>query len=186
MGLEDSRSSSMTTVRERKFSNLFAWVRRVIQGKYSVRMGDINDWSSLFPFLIRIRRYSPRSRCFLIPGRIFREANGIPRSESCTWDRQEERLSAFSGQRGVPISEFILPQIDQCSLLVESYVRLYGNGDRDKLVFEHGVSGGSGRGPVDEYSLLCDVLNTPCGKAKEPGLEMPGPVRKFLVKDMMV
>ena len=185
MWLEDSQSSSMTAVRERKFSNLFACVRRVIRGKYSVRMGDINDWSSLHSFLIRIRRCSSRLRCFFIPRWIFREDNAIPTSESCTWDRQEERLSAFSGQRGVPISESILQQIDQCCLLMESYVRLDGNGDRDKLVFERGVSGGSGRGPVYEYSLLCDVLNTPCGKAKELGLEMLGPVRKLLAKDMM-
>ena len=97
----------------------------------------------------------------------------------------EERLAAFSGQKGVPISEPVLPQIDQCCLLMESYVRLYGHGDRNKLVFERGVSGGSGRGPVDEYNLLCDVLNTLCGKAKEEGREMPGPVRKFLAKDIM-
>ena len=305
MWLEDSQSSSMTAIHERKFSNLVACVRRVIQGKYSVRMGDINDWSSLLPFLIRIRRCSPRSRCIFIPEWIFREANAIPTPEFCIWDAQgrmpaghepslppstdsiiltrseyrciqrrllryfrfwdptivlrknikdleanvihgaqvirsrvlplndtlvvahyffalqrrlqrkvvsnlhwtsflaigesgtimqnnfeiptsfEERLSAFSGQKGVPISEPILPQIDQCCLLMESYVRLYGNGDRERLVFERGVSGGSGRGPVDEYNLLCDVLNTLCGKAKDIGLEMPGPVRKFLAKDIM-
>lgn len=69
--------------------------------------------------------------------------------------------------------------------LMKSYVRLYGDGDRNKLVFQRGVSGGSGRGPVDEYNLLCDVLKTLCGKAKDLGLEMPGPVRKFLAKDIM-
>ena len=28
-------------------------------------------------------------------------------------------------------------------------------------------------------------MDTLCGKAKEDGLEMPGPVRKFLAKDIM-
>lgn len=305
MWLEDSQLSSTTAMHECKFSNLVAFIRRVIQGKHSVEMGDINDWSCLLPFLIRTRRCSPRSRCLFIPEWIFREANAIPTPEFCTWDRQgrmpaghgpslpptidsivltrseyrciqrrllryfrfwdpsivlrktikdleanvihgaqlilsrvlpsndtlvvahyffalqrrlqrkvvstlygtsflakgesgtivqnnpeiptsfEERLAAFSGQKGVPTSEPVLPQIDQCCLLMESYVRLYGHGDRNKLVFERGVSGGSGRGPVDEYNLLCDVLNTLCGKAKEEGLEMPGPVRKFLAKDIM-
>lgn len=97
----------------------------------------------------------------------------------------EERLGAFSGEKGLPTSEPVLPQIDQCCLLMESYVRLYGDGDRNKLVFQRDVSGGSGRGPVDEYNLLCDVLKTLCGKAKDLGLEMPGPVRKFLAKDIM-
>ena len=84
MWLEDSQSSSMTAVHERKFSNLVAFVRRVIQGKYSVRMGNINDWSSLLPFLIRIRRCSPRSRCVFIPEWIFREANATPPPDFCT------------------------------------------------------------------------------------------------------
>ena len=97
----------------------------------------------------------------------------------------EERLSAFSGQSGVPLSRSILPQIDQCCLLMESYVRIYGKGDRNNLIFARGVRGGSGRGAVDEYNLLCDVLNTLCGKAKAEGLQMPGPVRKFLAKDIM-
>ena len=305
MWLEESQSSSMTAIQKCKFSNLVAFVRRVVEDKHSVEMGDINDWSSLLPFLVRIRRCSPRSRCIFIPEWIFHEANAIPAPEFRTWDSQgrmqaghgpsvppttdsivltrseyrriqrrllryfrfwdptivlrkniknlqakfiygaqliqsfvlpsndtllvahyffalqrrlqrkvvsdmhrmsflqkgesgtimqnnpdiptsfEECLSAFSGQKGVSISESVLPQIDQCCLLMESYVRLYGNGDRNKLVFKRGVRGGSGRGPVDEYNLLCDILNTLCGKAKELGLEMPGPVRKFLAKDIM-
>lgn len=305
MWLEDSQSSSTTAVHECKFSNLVTFVRRVIQGKHSVEMGDIDDWSSLLPFLIRIRRCSPRSRCLFIPEWIFREADSTPPPEFCIWDRQgrvpagqeptlppttdsivltrseyrciqrrllryfrfwdptiilrknikdleanvihgaqliqsrvlpstetlvvahyffalqrrlqrkvvstlygteflvkgesgtimqnnpeiptsfEERLGAFSGEKGLPTSEPVLPQIDQCCLLMESYVRLYGDGDRNKLVFQRDVSGGSGRGPVDEYNLLCDVLKTLCGKAKDLGLEMPGPVRKFLAKDIM-
>ncbi|KAF6232606.1 hypothetical protein HO173_009274 [Letharia columbiana] len=97
----------------------------------------------------------------------------------------EERLSTLSGQSGVPLSGSLLPQIDQCCLLMESYVKVYGNGDRKNLVFVRGVSGGSGRGAVDDYNLLCDILNTLCGKAKEEGVKMPGPVRKFLAKDIM-
>ena len=34
---------------------------------------------------------------------------------------------------------------------MECHVRLYGDGDGDELVLERGVSGGSGRGPVDGY-----------------------------------
>lgn len=97
----------------------------------------------------------------------------------------EEQLGAFSGQNGVPLTGAVLPQIDQCCLLMESYVKTYGKGDRGNLVFVRGVRGGSGRGAVDDYNLLCDVLSTLCGKAKEEGLEMPGPVRKFLAKDIM-
>ncbi|KAL9101177.1 MAG: hypothetical protein Q9163_003536 [Psora crenata] len=78
----------MTAIHVRKFSNLVVFVRRVIQGKYSIRTGDINDWSSLLPFLIRIRRCSPCSRCLFIPEWIFREANAIPTPGFCTWDRQ--------------------------------------------------------------------------------------------------
>ena len=68
---------------------------------------------------------------------------------------------------------------------MEAYVKVYGNGDRNNLSFVRGARGGSGRGAVDEYNLLCDILNTLCSKAKEQGLEMPGPVRKFLAKDIM-
>lgn len=68
---------------------------------------------------------------------------------------------------------------------METYVKIYGKDDRHNLVFVRSVQGGSGRGAVDDYNLLCDILNTLCGKAKEDGLEMPGPVRKLLAKDIM-
>ena len=97
----------------------------------------------------------------------------------------EQRLSEFSGQKGVPVSGDVLAQIDQCCLLMEEYVTVYGNGDRNNLVFVKWKSGGSGRGAVDEYNLLCDVLRTLGKAAKEQGLECPGPVRKFLAKDIM-
>ena len=97
----------------------------------------------------------------------------------------EQRLSEFSGQTGVTISGPLLQQIDSCCLLMEEYVSVYGNGDRKNLTFSPGVSGGSGRGAVDDYNLLCDVLKTLCKAAKEEGVEYPGPVRKFLAKDIM-
>ena len=97
----------------------------------------------------------------------------------------EERLGTFSGQSGIPLSGSTLTQINQCCLLMESYVKVYGKGDRNNLIFVRGVKGGSGRGAVDEYNLLCDILNTLCSKAKEQGLKMPGPVRKFLAKDIV-
>ena len=132
----------------------------------------------------------------------------------------ENRLADFCRQKeereGLPIAdvtaqggaESLLPQIDRCCLLMESYVRIYGHGDRNELVFTRGWRGGFGRGPVDEYNKLCDVLSTLCEKvkteteakteaktetkemetekqkAKSP--RMPGPVRKFLAKDIMV
>ena len=97
----------------------------------------------------------------------------------------EQRLSHFSGQTGVPITEPVTPQIDQCCLLMEEYVSVYGGGDRRKLTFVKGVRGGSGRGAVDDYNLLCDILKTLNKAAKEQGLPHPELVRKFLAKDIM-
>lgn len=97
----------------------------------------------------------------------------------------EQRLNEFSGQKGVPLAGHILPQIDQCCLLMEDYVSVYGKGDKNNLVFTLEKRGGSGQGPVDDYNLLCDILKTLCKAAKEQGLAYPGPVRKFLAKDIM-
>ena len=97
----------------------------------------------------------------------------------------EQRLAELSGQNGVPITGHVLPQIDQCCLLMEDYVSVYGNGDPSTLVFVPGSRGGSGRGAVDEYNSLCDILKTLCKAAKDQGLKYPGPVRKFLAKDIM-
>ena len=97
----------------------------------------------------------------------------------------EVTLSKVSGQAGVPIAGAVLPHIDQCCLLMERYVLVHGDGDRSSLVFKWGEYGGSGRGPVDEYNLLCDILGGLRKKAKEEGKEAPGPVRKFLAKDIM-
>ncbi len=97
----------------------------------------------------------------------------------------EKRLGDLSGQIGIPITGHLLSQIDQCCLLMEKYVSVYGNGDRRSLTFVRGSKGGSGRGAVDDYNLLCDILKTLCKAAKEKGLDYPGPVRKFLAKDIM-
>lgn len=305
MWLEDSHTNSAKEIQRQKFNHLVTQTKQILQEKHKIDMSGIHDWQSLLPFLLRIRRCSPRSRCLFIPEWIFCEANTTPPSEFRVWDDQgrvaggheptlaagsdsivltrkkyrlvqrrllryfrfwdpevqlrqkiknleanviysselirsqvlpsnntlvvahyffalqrrlqrkvvsdlnwtgflqkgesgnilqnnpeipttfEERLGAFSGQSGVPLSGSITSQIDQCCLLMESYVKVYGNGDCNELVFVRGVSGGAGRGAVDDYNLLCDILNTLCGKAKEERLEMPGPVRKFLAKDIM-
>ena len=97
----------------------------------------------------------------------------------------EQCLSRFSGQTGVSVTGLLLPQIDQCCVLMEHYVNVYGDGDRNNLVFVRGSRGGSGRGAVDDYNLLCDILKTLCKAAREQGLAHPEPVRKFLAKDIM-
>lgn len=97
----------------------------------------------------------------------------------------ERRLSHFSGQVGIPITGPVVPQIDQCCLLMEEYVSVYGGGDRRTLTFVPGVRGGSGRGAVDDYNLLCDILRTLNKAAKEQDLPHPEIVRKFLAKDIM-
>lgn len=305
MWLDYSDTNSAEDIQTCKFSHLVTQIRRILQDKHMVDMGEVDDWTSLLPFLLRIRRSTPRSRCLFIPEWIFREANTAPPSNFRVWDDQgraqgghepvlsstpdsiiltrreyrcvqrrllryfrfwdpevrlrqrikkleadviygaqhirsqvlpsnntlvvahyffalqrrlqrkvvsdlhwtgflqkgesgtimqnnpeiptsfEDRLGALSGQSGVPLSGPILPQIDHCCLLMESYVQVYGKGDRTSLVFVPGVSGGSGRGAVDEYNLLCDVLKTLCNKAKKEGADMPGRVRKFLAKDIM-
>ena len=69
---------------------------------------------------------------------------------------------------------------------MEEYVRLYGDGDSSNLRFSHGQRGGSGRGPVDEYNKLCDILRALREKAGGEGKEVRlGPVRKFLAKDIL-
>lgn len=70
-------------------------------------------------------------------------------------------------------------------LLMEEYVALYAKGDRKKLVFLRGVRGGSGRGAVDKYNLLCDLLWPICKDERSEGLNKLGKVHKFLAKDIM-
>ena len=99
----------------------------------------------------------------------------------------EQRLNEVCGEDGAfpPVTETILEQIDQCCLLMEEYVAVYGNGDRNTLRFSRERWGGSGRGAVDQYNLLCDILKRLRQEANLKGLPYPGPVRKFLAKDIM-
>ena len=97
----------------------------------------------------------------------------------------EEDLSNFAGLDGVPITQDTTDLMDRCCLLMEKYVQVYGDGDRSKLTFTRGVRGGSGRGPVDQYNLLCEILMELRNAAKREDLEAPGPVHKFLAKDIM-
>ena len=99
----------------------------------------------------------------------------------------EEKLSGLCGQTGIPVAEAdIEHRIDQCCLLMEEYVSNYGNGDRNDLQFLPDMPGGSGRGDVDQYNLLCDILGKLRRAAFTAGLEAPGSAHKFLAKDIMV
>ncbi|KAB5527990.1 hypothetical protein GE09DRAFT_410690 [Coniochaeta sp. 2T2.1] len=76
--------------------------------------------------------------------------------------------------------------IDQTCLLMKEYVDIYGGGKKENLVFQKGVRGGKGRGTVDEYNMLCVILRDLKMRAKDEGIEdLPGPVYKFLAKDIM-
>ena len=99
----------------------------------------------------------------------------------------EQRLSDFSGEKGVPVTGPILLQIDQCCLLMERYVSVYGKGkgNRNNLVFRRGIGGGSNRSDVDNCNLLYDILKTLSKAARNQELDHPEPVRKFLAKDIM-
>lgn len=80
----------------------------------------------------------------------------------------------------------LLRLIDQTCLLMRQYVFIHGEGQKSNLVYSKDRSGGSGRGPVDQYNLLCDVLKELKNQAKEHGIEeLPGPTYKFLAKDIM-
>lgn len=97
----------------------------------------------------------------------------------------EEKLSEFSGQTGIPIAGDIGRLLQKCCLLMEEYVAVYAKGDRTKLVFARDVQGGSGRGDVDTYNSLCDLLRLICTDRRSEGLNKPGKVYKFLAKDIM-
>lgn len=94
-----------------------------------------------------------------------------------------------SNEMGVLVTagkESTLNLIDETCLLMKEYVDIYGDGKTENLVFKKGVRGGSGRGPVDRYNLLCTVLSQLREQAKDEGVEdLPGPTRKFLAKDIM-
>lgn len=69
--------------------------------------------------------------------------------------------------------------VERICLLMKAYVDVHGNGRRENLVFHREVSGGRGRGPVDEYNLLVDILREVKSRARDMGVaaaELPGPV----------
>jgi hypothetical protein len=82
--------------------------------------------------------------------------------------------------------EATLKLIDETCLLMKEYVDIYGAGNPKNLVFKEGKRGGSGRGPVDRYNLLCTVLRNLTIEARGEGVEdVPEPAKKFLAKDIM-
>jgi hypothetical protein len=96
---------------------------------------------------------------------------------------------AESNEEGVIVAtgrDDTLARIDETCLLMKRYVDVHGGGVKENLTFKRGVSGGSGRGPVDFYNLLCDILAQLQEQAKDEGLvHVPGHVQKFLAKDIM-
>ena len=77
--------------------------------------------------------------------------------------------------------------VDQACLLMERYVLIHGQGRFDLLRYAEGVSGGGGRGPVDKYNLLVDILRSLKARASQLGQPIDiGPCHKFLAKDIMM
>ena len=105
-----------------------------------------------------------------------------------TFEDQLAKIASRSYGGGLDVettAEDTLALIDRVCLLMKSYVDIHGQGDKENLVFKKGVSGGN-RGPVDEYNLLCNIMSALKKTAKEAGIEnVPGPVYKFLAKDIM-
>lgn len=98
----------------------------------------------------------------------------------------EQRLSVFGRQKGLPVTEAVLPQIDRCCLLMRRYVKVYGDGKRENLVYTPGQSARSSRGAEDQYNLLCNSLSRLSMAARKEGLPYPEPVQKFLPIKSMV
>ncbi|KAF2108572.1 hypothetical protein BDV96DRAFT_587448 [Lophiotrema nucula] len=96
---------------------------------------------------------------------------------------------AESNEEGIIVAmggDDTLGLIDECCLLMKEYVDIYGAGRTENLTFKPGEHSGSGRGPVDEYNLLCDILAQLRQQAKDEGItDVPGLVYKFLAKDIM-
>jgi hypothetical protein len=101
----------------------------------------------------------------------------------------ETVLADIAGQSGrdtLATGDDTLDLIDRTCLLMKKYVDVYGGGRKENLVFARGTTGGSGRGNVDLYNVLCDILVELRNRAKDEGTEkLPGKVYKFLAKDIM-
>ncbi len=82
--------------------------------------------------------------------------------------------------------EDVLRLIDQTCLLMEAYVSVHGQGSYANLRFQRGCSGGSGRGPVDLYNQLVDLLIIMKERAEGAGQAVTiESCYKFLAKDIM-
>ncbi|KAK9825338.1 hypothetical protein WJX74_010788 [Apatococcus lobatus] len=69
---------------------------------------------------------------------------------------------------------------------MELYVKIHGLDSYDNLRFKPGTSGGSGRGPVDLYNQLVDILRILKTRAEQAGQPVSiAPCYKFLAKDIM-
>ncbi len=80
----------------------------------------------------------------------------------------------------------VLKLIDQVCLLMEAYVSVHGQGSYANLKFQRGSSGGSGRGPVDLYNQLVDLLRIAKKRAGQAGKPVDiTTCHKFLAKDIM-
>lgn len=101
----------------------------------------------------------------------------------------EIRLAEMAGieDNSVPLPEAeTLELIDRTCLMMKKYVDIYGDGKKENLTYKWGIRGGSGRGPVDDYNLLCDVLFRLNQRGAKGGIKkLPGHVQKFLAKDIM-
>lgn len=104
-----------------------------------------------------------------------------------TFEEVLARIAGFEGSDGLGTgSDDTLELIDKTCLLMKTYVDVHGAGKKKNLVYSRDRGGGSGRGPVDEYNMLCDILGDLEIRAKSSGIEhVPGPVYKFLAKDIM-
>jgi hypothetical protein len=106
-----------------------------------------------------------------------------------TFERVLAEIAGQSGLDTMATGENTLSMIDQTCLLMKRYVDVYGEGEKENLVYQReqrGQRGGKGRGSADEYNLLCDILRELKDRAKDEGIQkIPGPVYKFLAKDIM-
>src|SRR3569833_66737 len=103
-----------------------------------------------------------------------------------TFELELAKLAGQTGTETLVTGDDTLRLMDETCLLMKEYVDVYGGGKKERLVFTRGVGGGGGRGVVDEYNMLCDILKELKLRAKDEGLEkVPGPVYKFVAKDIM-
>ena len=105
------------------------------------------------------------------------------------WDLKA--LTAVSCPKGVrdhfnSEAELLLRVRKICEFM-ERYVDDFGAGRMSSLTFSPGVRGGTGRGPVDVYNLLCDELRECKARHRAvTGSELDiQAVHKFLAKDIM-